>query len=218
MQVGLRAEHGAYLSHQPVQTTDASERNHDGAPEGNHDHTEQHPCDTVPLLGSQCVQPFSEEPTTHQGQADEYRDNGHDDSSAQRQRHGARTGSTWSTTPQRRAREPAVNQSRRSGPSPDTAGHPNGCNDRLASARSPDVHLIDGAIPTKTADMTTSEDERRAVEDITARLAVEFSQTPRERVSAIVGQAHHELDGTPIRDFVAILVERQARERLLHRV
>lgn len=66
--------------------------------------------------------------------------------------------------------------------------------------------------------MTATADERRAVEDITARLAVEFSQTPRVRVSAIVGQAHHELDGTPVRDLVAILVERQARERLLHRV
>lgn len=66
--------------------------------------------------------------------------------------------------------------------------------------------------------MTTSEDEHRAVEDITARLVAEFSQTPREHVSAIVGEAHKELDGTPIRDFVPILVERQARERLLHRV
>lgn len=78
--------------------------------------------------------------------------------------------------------------------------------------------MIGGAIPAKTADMTTTEDERRAVDDITARLAAQFSQTPRERISAVVDEAHHELDGTPIRDFVPILVERQARERLLRRV
>jgi len=65
--------------------------------------------------------------------------------------------------------------------------------------------------------MTTTEDERRAVDDITARLAAQFSQ-PRERISAVVDEAHHELDGTPIRDFVPILVERQARERLLRRI
>jgi hypothetical protein len=63
--------------------------------------------------------------------------------------------------------------------------------------------------------MTTIEDERRAVEHITARLAAQFSQTAVERVSAIVDEAHRELDGTPIRDFVPILVERQARERLM---
>jgi hypothetical protein len=63
-----------------------------------------------------------------------------------------------------------------------------------------------------------SQDERRAVEMVAARLSATFPETPAKRVESVVDQTYHELDGAPIRDFVAILVEKQARERLAHPV
>jgi hypothetical protein len=63
-----------------------------------------------------------------------------------------------------------------------------------------------------------TEDERRAVEGVVERLATRFPEQPFDRISAVVEQELRGLDGTPIRDFVPILVERQARERLGHLV
>lgn len=62
------------------------------------------------------------------------------------------------------------------------------------------------------------DDERRAVEQVAERLADRFPHTPPQRVSAVVGEVHNGFEGTPIRDFVPILVEREARERLAHPV
>ena len=46
------------------------------------------------------------------------------------------------------------------------------------------------------------------------RLAGRFPQLEREDIATVVHEAHHQLDGNPIRDFVPVLVEHEARERL----
>ena len=59
-----------------------------------------------------------------------------------------------------------------------------------------------------------AEEEARAVDQVVDRLAARFPDVSRDRVAAIVGEEHLELEGNPIRDFVPVLVEREARERL----
>lgn len=59
-----------------------------------------------------------------------------------------------------------------------------------------------------------AEDEARAVDQVIDRLAQRFPDVPRDRVAAIVGEEHQVLEGNPIRDFVPVLVEHEARDRL----
>ena len=59
-----------------------------------------------------------------------------------------------------------------------------------------------------------AEEEARAVDQVVDRLAARFPDVSRDRVAAIVGEEHLELEGNPIRDFVPVLVEHEARERL----
>lgn len=57
-------------------------------------------------------------------------------------------------------------------------------------------------------------DEVRAVAGVVDRLSAHFPDVPREHVEAIVTEEHHRFDGNPIRDFVPVLVEHEARDRL----
>lgn len=57
-------------------------------------------------------------------------------------------------------------------------------------------------------------DEQRAVGEVAERLAERFPDVPRDQVAQIVRDVHAALDGNPIRDFVPVLVEHDARERL----
>jgi hypothetical protein len=59
-----------------------------------------------------------------------------------------------------------------------------------------------------------AEEEARAVDQVVDRLAARFPDVSRDHVAAIVGEEHLELEGNPIRDFVPVLVEHEARERL----
>jgi hypothetical protein len=59
-----------------------------------------------------------------------------------------------------------------------------------------------------------AEEEARAVDQVVDRLAARFPDVSRDRVAAVVGEEHVELEGNPIRDFVPVLVEHEARERL----
>ena len=59
-----------------------------------------------------------------------------------------------------------------------------------------------------------ADDEARAVDQVVDRLAARFPDVSRDRVAAIVGEEHLELEGNPIRDFIPVLVEHEARERL----
>ena len=59
-----------------------------------------------------------------------------------------------------------------------------------------------------------AEEEARAVDQVIDRLAKRFPDVPRDTVAAIVGEEHLGLEGNPIRDFVPVLVEHEARDRL----
>ena len=50
--------------------------------------------------------------------------------------------------------------------------------------------------------------------EVTRRLLARFPDARPEVVDALVNDLHHEFDGDPIRDFIPVLVERQAVERL----
>ena len=63
--------------------------------------------------------------------------------------------------------------------------------------------------------MATSE-ETRVLHQVSARLRSRFPQAEPERLRRVVESAYHELDGARIRDFVEILVERQAADALSH--
>jgi len=58
------------------------------------------------------------------------------------------------------------------------------------------------------------EDELRAVEKLADELVERHPELPADAVRTIVSEAHHELDGAPVRDFVPPLVSHAARQRL----
>jgi len=60
----------------------------------------------------------------------------------------------------------------------------------------------------------TSEDERRAMNEIVDRLRRRYPTVTDLTVKTVVDASYHDLDGAPIRSFVGILVEKQAAERL----
>jgi hypothetical protein len=73
--------------------------------------------------------------------------------------------------------------------------------------------LIGRAPDLQTGGMGTP-DEAHAVNAVIDRLAGRFPQLQRDQIASVVHEAHHELDGNPIRDFIPVLVEHEARERL----
>ena len=65
----------------------------------------------------------------------------------------------------------------------------------------------------KTAAMN-SEEEQRALETVIERLAEYFPDTERAELVRVVDEEHHKLDGNPVRDYIAVLVEHASHERL----
>ena len=65
----------------------------------------------------------------------------------------------------------------------------------------------------ETAAMTP-EEEQRALETVIERLAEYFPHTERAELAGVVDEEHHKLDGNPVRDYIAVLVEHASRERL----
>jgi hypothetical protein len=63
--------------------------------------------------------------------------------------------------------------------------------------------------------MTTTE-ETRVLSQVSDRLMSRFPQAEPDKLKRAVESAYHDLDGAPIRDFVEILVERDAADALSH--
>jgi hypothetical protein len=62
--------------------------------------------------------------------------------------------------------------------------------------------------------MLAPDDEARAIDLLIHRLADSFAGIPAETVRAVVHACYNEYKGKPIRDFVPVLVERDAKLRL----
>jgi len=60
----------------------------------------------------------------------------------------------------------------------------------------------------------TPEEEQRALETMTERLAEYFPDTERAELVRVVDEEHRKLDGNPVRDYITVLVEHASRERL----
>jgi hypothetical protein len=57
-------------------------------------------------------------------------------------------------------------------------------------------------------------EEAAALEQVAERLRSRFPDTPADTVNRLVAEVHHEFDGHPIRDFIPVLVEREAVNHL----
>jgi hypothetical protein len=67
---------------------------------------------------------------------------------------------------------------------------------------------------TDTAPEASGKDEEREIDDVVDRLAGRFPSVDRALVDEIVHDEFHQLDGGRVRDFVPVLVERAAHDRL----
>lgn len=56
--------------------------------------------------------------------------------------------------------------------------------------------------------------EQVLIAEVTHRLTLKFAQLPTDQVSSAVQNAHARFEQSPIRDFVPLLVERNARGEL----
>ena len=64
--------------------------------------------------------------------------------------------------------------------------------------------------------MTIADEETRVLDQVSARLHSRFPQAGPDDLRHAVESAYHQLDGARIRDFVEILVEREAANTLAH--
>ena len=72
-----------------------------------------------------------------------------------------------------------------------------------------------GDVAQSTIDVTHLEREAAALRQVTHRLQEMFPQLPTDQVGGAVQEQYHRFDGSKIRDFVPIFVERNARADLL---
>ena len=64
--------------------------------------------------------------------------------------------------------------------------------------------------------MALADEETRVLDQVSARLHSRFPQAAPDHLRNAVESAYHDLDGARIRDFVEILVEREAANALAH--
>jgi hypothetical protein len=57
-------------------------------------------------------------------------------------------------------------------------------------------------------------DEAQALSHLAARLHEKFPHAPPERIRQVLTQLHRQYDGRPIREFIPLLVEREATDLL----
>jgi hypothetical protein len=56
--------------------------------------------------------------------------------------------------------------------------------------------------------------EERSVEEVIDRLGTKFPDVDRATIQGIVAEEHDAFDGRPVRDFVPVLVEKRAKQRV----
>jgi uncharacterized protein with HEPN domain len=61
-----------------------------------------------------------------------------------------------------------------------------------------------------------SQDETEAISHVSERLRSRFPHVDPTEINEIVDRYHHSYDGRPIREFIPVLVERQALDQLQH--
>ena len=66
--------------------------------------------------------------------------------------------------------------------------------------------------------MLSAEDEARAVTEVSQRLVASFPDVPPDLIQQTVHASHAQFAGSPIRDFVPVLVERTAKTSLTTRL
>jgi len=60
------------------------------------------------------------------------------------------------------------------------------------------------------------DEEGRALSQVAERLQASFPDVDSTTINQVVEQFHHTYDGRPIREFIPIMVEREARDHLHH--
>ena len=56
--------------------------------------------------------------------------------------------------------------------------------------------------------------EQRSVDEVIDRLAEKYPSVDRSTIVAIVAEEHESFHGRPVRDFVPVLVEKRAKQRV----
>lgn len=72
----------------------------------------------------------------------------------------------------------------------------------------------DPTVVTVTETLATGRSERQAIDDLVGRLRRRFPDVPPEGIADFVAQAHGQFADARIRDFVPVLVEHAAVDRL----
>ncbi|GAA3721681.1 three-helix bundle dimerization domain-containing protein [Gordonia hankookensis] len=62
--------------------------------------------------------------------------------------------------------------------------------------------------------MAGDDDERKQITEVRTRLTAAYAGVPPDDVAAAVDDAYRRFDGTRVRDFVPLLVERRANQEL----
>ena len=57
-------------------------------------------------------------------------------------------------------------------------------------------------------------EEIQALDQLADRLQGRFPDAPADHIRTVVTSVHHQYDESPIRDFIPVLVEREAAEQL----
>jgi hypothetical protein len=64
----------------------------------------------------------------------------------------------------------------------------------------------------------TQTEEIRALDELAGRLRERFPEASPDGIRQLVDEVHHQYDGSPIRDFIPVLVEREVSEHFSERL
>jgi hypothetical protein len=57
-------------------------------------------------------------------------------------------------------------------------------------------------------------DETKSIDTVIAALELRFPEVSRPKIEQVVERGYHRFDGAPIRDYIPVLVQRDARAQL----